>query len=130
MHCSALYRVLLFVVAPATLLAQQPVPGPSILPERVAPAASPLIKKDERVTQIVPLRYIEVADLVEHLRPLLAQTIILSADERSNSIILTDTQSNVRRTAQIITLIDEGRVNSGVSTEPAPASSAAATPAS
>lgn len=83
------------------------------------------------MTRIVPLRYSEAAKLVETLRPLLAETVTISADERTNSIVLTDTQTNVRRIAQIITLIDEVPVSVRVSTDapPPPPAPAAAAPA-
>ncbi len=63
-------------------------------------------RKDEMVTQILPLRFGEAAKLVENLRPLLADNAAISANESSNSILLTDTQSNIRRIAEIIRAID------------------------
>ena len=63
-------------------------------------------RKDEMVTQILPLRYGEAAKLVENLRPLLADNATISANESSNSILLTDTQTNIRRIAEIIQAID------------------------
>ena len=63
-------------------------------------------RKDEMVTQILPLRYGEAAKLVENLRPLLADNATISANESSNSILLTDTQNNIHRIAQIIRAID------------------------
>jgi general secretion pathway protein D len=63
-------------------------------------------RKDEMVTQILPLRHGEAAKLVENLRPLLADTSTISANEGSNSILLTDTQTNIRRIAEIIQAID------------------------
>lgn len=64
-------------------------------------------RKDEMVTQILPLRYGEAAKLVENLRPLLAENATISANEGANSILMTDTQTNVRRIAQIIKSIDD-----------------------
>jgi type II secretory pathway component GspD/PulD (secretin) len=63
-------------------------------------------RKDNVVIQILPLRYGEAAKLVENLRPLLADTATISANEGSNAIILTDTQSNIHRMAQIIHALD------------------------
>ena len=63
-------------------------------------------RKDEMVTQILPLRFGEAAKLVENLRPLLADNATISANESSNSILLTDTQTNIRRIAEIIRAID------------------------
>ena len=63
-------------------------------------------RKDEMVTQILPLRYGEAAKLVENIRPLLSDNATISANEGSNAILLTDTQTNVRRIAQIIKAVD------------------------
>jgi type II secretory pathway component GspD/PulD (secretin) len=63
-------------------------------------------RKDEVVTQILPLRYGDPAKLVENLRPLLNDAATISSNEGSNAIILTDTQTNIRRIAQIIHALD------------------------
>jgi general secretion pathway protein D len=63
-------------------------------------------RKDDMVTQILPVRFGEAAKLVENLRPLLPDTATISANESSNSILMTDTQTNVRRIAEIIRAID------------------------
>ena len=63
-------------------------------------------RKDAMVTQILPVRYGEAAKLVENLRPLLPENATISANESSNSILMTDTQVNIRRIAQIIQAID------------------------
>ena len=63
-------------------------------------------RKDEMVTQILPLRYGEAAKLVENLQPLLSENATISANESANSILLTDTQTNIRRIATIIKAID------------------------
>jgi general secretion pathway protein D len=63
-------------------------------------------RKDQMVTQILPLRYGEAAKLVENLKPLLSDTATINSNEGSNSILLTDTQVNIRRIAEIIRAID------------------------
>jgi general secretion pathway protein D len=63
-------------------------------------------RKDEMITQILPLRFGEAAKLVENLRPLLSENATISANDSSNSILMTDTQTNIRRVAQIIRAID------------------------
>ncbi|HEV7867617.1 MAG TPA: secretin N-terminal domain-containing protein [Chthoniobacteraceae bacterium] len=63
-------------------------------------------RKDSMVTQILPLRFGEAAKLVENIRPLLSESATISANESSNAILLTDTQTNVRRVAQIIQAVD------------------------
>ncbi|MDK2971073.1 MAG: ral secretion pathway protein [Candidatus Sumerlaeota bacterium] len=64
-------------------------------------------KNDEMVTQIIPIRYSQASELVENLRPLLPSYSTISANEGSNAILLTDTQANIRRVAEIITALDK-----------------------
>ena len=67
---------------------------------------SQIPRKDEIVTQILPVRYVEAAKLVENLRPLLSADATLSANEASNAIILADTQTNIHRIAEIVHALD------------------------
>jgi general secretion pathway protein D len=76
------------------------------LPVQTGSDPEKIPRKDEIVTQILPVRYGEAAKLVENLRPLLADNATISANEGSNSILLTDTQTNIRRIAEIIRAID------------------------
>ena len=63
-------------------------------------------RKDQTVTQILPVRYVEAAKLVENLRPLLSADATISANESSNAILMGDTQSNIHRIAEIIRALD------------------------
>lgn len=65
-------------------------------------------KTDEMVTQIMPVKYIEVAQLLKDLQPLVATATTMTANEAGNSIIMTDTRANINRVAQIIKAIDQG----------------------
>ena len=76
------------------------------LPVETGSDPSQIPRKDQMVTQILPLRHGEAAKLVENLKPLLADNSTISANEGSNSILLTDTQANVHRIAEIIRAID------------------------
>jgi general secretion pathway protein D len=71
-------------------------------------------RKDEIVTQILPVRYADAEKLIENLRPLLSSTATISANGNSNAILMTDTQTNIRRIAQIIRALDTSI--SGIST--------------
>jgi general secretion pathway protein D len=62
---------------------------------------------DEMVTQILPVRFVEVAQLIKDLQPLVATTTSMTANEAANSIVMTDTQANIRRVAEIIQAIDQ-----------------------
>jgi len=76
------------------------------LPVRTGSDPDLIPRKDEMVTQILPLRYGEAAKLVENIQPLLSENATISANESANSILLTDTQTNIRRIATIIRAID------------------------
>ncbi len=76
------------------------------LPVRQGSDPEQIPRKDEMVTQILPLKYGEAAKLVENLQPLLSESATITANESANSLILTDTQTNIRRIATIIKAID------------------------
>lgn len=63
-------------------------------------------RKDEMVTQILPLRFVEAAKLIENLRPLLSADATISSNDNSNAIILSDKQTNIHRIAEIIHALD------------------------
>jgi len=64
-------------------------------------------RSDQMVTQIIPVRYVSVKELVENLRELLPPDATISANEKSNAVILTDSQTNVRRIVEIIDALDQ-----------------------
>ncbi len=76
------------------------------LPVEMGSDPARIPRRDEVVTQILPVRFGEVAKLVENLRPLLPESASISANDSSNAILLTDTQTNIRRIAQIIKALD------------------------
>lgn len=63
---------------------------------------------DEIVTQIIPVRFVEVTQLIKDLQPLVSTSTTMTANEAGNSIVMTDTQANIRRVAEIIQAIDQG----------------------
>ena len=68
------------------------------------PASIP--KNDEIVTQILPVRYINATQLTTDLQPLLPDTATMTANEGGNALVITDTQANIRRIAEIIAALD------------------------
>jgi len=62
--------------------------------------------RDEMATQIIPVRFANATQLIANLSPLLAEGASMSANESSNSIVITDTQTNARRMAEIIGALD------------------------
>ena len=63
---------------------------------------------DRIVTQIMPVRFVEAAQLVKDLQPLVSLQTTMTANEAGNSILMTDTQANIRKVAEIIRAIDLG----------------------
>jgi len=61
---------------------------------------------DRIVTQIIPVRFVEVSQLIKDLQPLVSTATTMTADEAGNSIVITDTQANIRKVAEIIHAID------------------------
>ncbi|MCX8109019.1 MAG: hypothetical protein N3G20_09470 [Verrucomicrobiae bacterium] len=66
-------------------------------PEQIPPT-------DEVVTQIIPLKFINAVQLSRDLQPLIQTT--MAANEGGNSLIITDTQANIRRIAEIVKAVD------------------------
>jgi type II secretory pathway component GspD/PulD (secretin) len=76
------------------------------LPVQTGSDPEKIPRKDEMVTQILPVRFGDAAKLVENLKPLLPESATISSNEGSNAILMTDTQTNIRRIAEIIRAID------------------------
>lgn len=63
-------------------------------------------RKDDIVTQIVPVRFINATQLATDLAPLIPSSATVTANQGSNALLITDTQTNIRRVAQIIRALD------------------------
>ena len=63
---------------------------------------------DRIVTQIMPLRFVEVAQLVKDIQPLVSMQTTMTANEAGNSLVITDTQANIHRIAEVVHAIDLG----------------------
>ena len=63
-------------------------------------------KKDVMVTQIIPIRFGNAGQLIENISELLPDYATISANDGSNAIILTDTQTNIHRIAEIVSALD------------------------
>jgi type II secretory pathway component GspD/PulD (secretin) len=60
----------------------------------------------EIVTQIIPIRFVEARQLVADLSSFVSPQATIVANEAGNSIVVTDTQSNIRHLTEIIKAID------------------------
>jgi general secretion pathway protein D len=75
---------------------------------RVTSGSDPksITPSDEVITHVVPVRYVDVVALKENLTPLIPEYASLEANKDGNSLIITDTTSNIRRLMEIIQAID------------------------
>src|SRR6185295_11526829 len=64
-------------------------------------------KTDEMVTQIIPVRHAIAAQLTANLQQLLGTYATMTANESANTLIITATQSDVRRMTEIVNALDE-----------------------
>lgn len=67
---------------------------------------SEIPKNNQIVTQIIPVRSLNATQLVKDLAPLLPTDTTITANEAGNSLIMTDTQLNIHRMAEIIKALD------------------------
>jgi general secretion pathway protein D len=81
------------------------------LPVRSGSDPETIPRRDELVTQIIPVRYADAGKLIENIRPLLNEDVTLSANESSNAMVITDTLTNIRRIAEIIRALDTSIAN-------------------
>ena len=88
------------------IVALQDAPKRGDVPVYVGQEPRDIPRKDNMVTQIIPVRYAEVGKLVDNLRPLLSNSATISSNDSSNAIIITDTQTNIHRLAEIIHALD------------------------
>ena len=63
---------------------------------------------DELITQVIPIKNVDANKLKEDLKPLIdSQQADVTANEASNTLIITDTSANIRRVATIIYAMDQ-----------------------
>jgi general secretion pathway protein D len=65
-----------------------------------------IAQTDEVITQVVPVRFADAVQLKKDLAPLVPTYADLSANASTNTLIITDTSSNVRRIVEIVAAMD------------------------
>ncbi len=75
---------------------------------------SQIPQNDAVVTQIMPLNYADAREISEIIRPLLATSSHMATYPRTNSIVITDTCSNIHHVAKIIQRLDVSGVEKKV----------------
>ena len=61
----------------------------------------------EMVVQIIPIRFVEARQLVSDLSSFVSPQATVVANEAGNSIVITDTQANIRHLTEIIKAVDD-----------------------
>jgi general secretion pathway protein D len=62
--------------------------------------------RDHFVTRLIPLHYIEAEPVVNTLKPLISKDAAMAAYQPTNTVILTESSSNIRRIIAILEAID------------------------
>ncbi|HPS00253.1 MAG TPA: secretin N-terminal domain-containing protein, partial [Candidatus Sumerlaeota bacterium] len=76
------------------------------LPVHIGSDPEQIPESEEIVTQIIPIRSTDATKLTQTLQPLLPDYSIMTPNAGSNTIVLTDTQINIRRMCKIIKGLD------------------------
>ncbi len=76
------------------------------IPVKTGANPSSIPKSEEIVTQIIPIRFISASQLTQNLQSLLPSSAELTANEAGNALIMTDTQTSIRRIAEIVRALD------------------------
>jgi general secretion pathway protein D len=71
-------------------------------------------KSEEVITQIIPVRYIGAAQLMNNLQPLLPAGASLSVNESANALILLAPKADIRRTLKIVAALDSSRATASL----------------
>jgi len=73
---------------------------------RIGSKPSEIPESDSIVTQIIPLKYADVTEVSQIIKPLLATGSHMATYPRTNSILITDASSNIHHVAKIIQKLD------------------------
>jgi type II secretory pathway component GspD/PulD (secretin) len=78
----------------------------SDIPVKVSNDWNTISNNDEIITQIIPIRFVDAQQLVVDLSAFVSPNATIVANQAGNSIVITDTQSNIRHLLKIIQSID------------------------
>lgn len=80
----------------------------SRLPLPVKPGGDPekIPATENMVTQILPIKFISAEQVIKNLDSLLPTSAIISANAGANALVITDTEINIKRVAEIIKALD------------------------
>lgn len=81
------------------------------LPVKVGSDPDAIPRNDQMVTQILPIHYANALQLTKDLQPLLPSFANLTANESGNALVLTATQTDIHRMAEIVKALDTSIAN-------------------
>ena len=76
------------------------------IPVKISNDPAQIPSNEQLVTQIIPIRYVEAEQLAKDLSIFVSAQATFVANAAGNSIVMTDTQSNIRHLVEIIRAID------------------------
>ena len=76
------------------------------IPVQIGNDPNAIPANDEIVTQIIPVRYVDASQLVSDLTSFVSPQATIVANQAGNSIVITDTQENIRHLVEIVAAID------------------------
>ena len=76
------------------------------IPVRTGSDPEAVAKSDAIITQVIPMRHAKASEVMANLKQLLSETAVITSNKTSNAILLTDTQTNVRRMMSVIRAMD------------------------
>ena len=76
------------------------------IPVKVSNDPDKIPNNAEIVTQIIPIRFVEAEQLAKDLSLFVSPQATIVANEAGNSIVITDTQSNIKHLVEIIKAVD------------------------
>lgn len=76
------------------------------IPVRSGNDPAQIQKSEAIITQIIPVRFINAVQVSRDLAPLFPASATIAANEGGNAVVITDTQTNIRRVAEIIRALD------------------------
>jgi type II secretion system protein D len=77
------------------------------VPVRFGNKPDEIAATDELITQVIPLANVSATKLKDDLKPLIAPDADVASNDASNTLVVTDTSSNIRRLVRIINAMDQ-----------------------
>ncbi|MBK9138304.1 MAG: hypothetical protein IPM17_06000 [Verrucomicrobia bacterium] len=76
------------------------------IPVRAGNDPQQIPKSEAIITQVIPVRFINAVQVARDLQSLFPPSATIAANEGGNAVVITDTQTNIRRIAEIIRALD------------------------